>query len=517
MPDYDTMKPVDQIPGQLFGLSDDDQRLLARLHSQLQKKEPRNKLRSNYYDGKNRLKNLGISIPPSIAGDIETVVGWPAQAVDKLEQRLNRQGFTIPTGDAGVLEDLENIYDLNNMQTESSSAHVSALTHGTAFAFGTRGNESEGEPPVVISIRSARQATAIYNRRKRALDAALEIVADEDTNADQYLIIHKPDEIITARKGQREWVIEDRAKGIGIVSCVPFIHRPFVERVFGMSRVTRPVMSMTDTAVRTVLRTEVSAEFYSAPQRYLLGADESAFQDKDGNVRTGWEAILGRLWAIPHPEPDEDQVGEVKPITAGQFPQQSMVPHTEHLRSTALMFAGETGIPVSSLGIIHDNPSSADAIRAGEMDLVAIAERDQLTFGNAHANLGKLIMYMLDGNMNRRDDLAGLRTRWLNAATPTQQAQAQAAAVLIGQGTLLPRSPITYEYLGFDDTTIRRLQSEDRRMEAAMALERLTAALAGGQQGQGGGTNGQSTQNQLTAVRPDVPDTQNGRVNGATR
>ena len=41
-------------------------------------------------------------------------------------------------------------------------------------------------------------------------------------------------------------------------------------------------MALTDQAARTSLRAEVSAEFFSSPQRYLLGADEEAFTDDDG-------------------------------------------------------------------------------------------------------------------------------------------------------------------------------------------------------------------------------------------
>lgn len=457
-------------------LSDDERSMLARLRGKLQQKDRRNKLRSNYYDGKHRLRNMGISIPPQMR-DIETVVGWPAKSVDVLEQRLNFEGFVLPVR-SSLTEDLAFIDAENNMAVERSQAHVSALTHGTAFGFATAGDPDDGDPEVVISVRSARQATAIYNRRKRRLDSALEVVIGE-TKADRTEILYLPDVIVTLERGPGGWLVVDRTPNpVERVLCAPLVHRPFIEREFGMSRITRPVMSLTDTAVRTILRTEVSAEFYSAPQRYLLGADESAFVDKNGNVKTGWETILGRMLAIDDPEPEEEG-DEPRQLRVGQFPQQSMTPHTEHLRSVATMFGGETAIPVSYLGIIHDNPASADAINAGEAELNKVAERDHLTLGAGWVNLGQLAIMVRDQTDTMPEELTRLRTRWGNPATPTRQAAAQSVMSLVSTGVYLPDSEITWEQLGLDETTIDRLKLERRQRQAEQALERLTIAAAG--------------------------------------
>ncbi|MBQ1167342.1 hypothetical protein KBZ21_56010, partial [Streptomyces sp. A73] len=39
-------------------------------------------------------------------------------------------------------------------------------------------------------------------------------------------------------------------------------------------------------------------EFYGAPQRYILGASESAFQDAEGNTKSAWETYIGRVLAL---------------------------------------------------------------------------------------------------------------------------------------------------------------------------------------------------------------------------
>lgn len=462
-----------------INLSDDEKRELGRLRMQLHHKERRNKIRSAYYDGKHRLHKLGISIPPQMK-DLEIVVGWPAKAVDVLEQRLEFEGFALP-GSNDYLDELAEIDSRNNMQLERSQAHVSALTHGTAFVFVTKGDEREGEPPAVISVRSAREATAIKDRRRRRLSSALEVVENKQYS-EKWFILHLPEESITINASGGSWRIEERVENpMKRVPCVPLVHRPFIERPFGMSRITRPVMSLTDIAVRTLFRTETSAEFYSFPQRWAMGADEESFKDKDGNIRTGWETIIGTMLAIPHPEPDDETDERPDPIKVGQFPQQSMTPHTEQLRSTATLFSGETAIPVSYLGIVHDNPASADAINAGEAELVKVSERDHTSFGPSWSEVGQMSVMVGNDLETLPDELLGLQSKWRDPSTPTKQAQAQSTMSLVSVGTYLPRSEITFEQLGLDQTTRERLVAENRRIEADQARRELLAAAVGTQ------------------------------------
>ncbi|MBQ1164406.1 hypothetical protein KBZ21_41180, partial [Streptomyces sp. A73] len=42
--------------------------------------------------------------------------------------------------------------------------------------------------------------------------------------------------------------------------------------------------------------------FYGAPQRYILGASESAFQDAEGNTKSAWETYIGRVLALERDE-----------------------------------------------------------------------------------------------------------------------------------------------------------------------------------------------------------------------
>ena len=80
------------------GLTDDEQAILNILWAQLRHKQKRNMLRSAYYDGKNAVHHLGISLPDNCR-QLALVLGWSAKAVDVLNDRCVLEGFVSPGGD----------------------------------------------------------------------------------------------------------------------------------------------------------------------------------------------------------------------------------------------------------------------------------------------------------------------------------------------------------------------------------------------------------------------------------
>ena len=149
---------------------------------------------------------------------------------------------------------------------------------------------------------------------------------------------------------------------------VPIIYKPDAHRPFGHSRISRACMSYTQSALRTLLRSEVSAEFYSFPQKYVTGISQDAEQ------LNKWKATISSFLQF-----DKDEDGDSPKL--GQFTQQSMTPYIEQLRMFASLFAGETGLTLDDLGFVADNPSSAEAIKASHDNLRLAARKAQRTFG----------------------------------------------------------------------------------------------------------------------------------------
>lgn len=443
-----------------------DRDLLLTLLNKLADKSQRNRLRDRYYNGKMWLRDLGISLPPQLK-NVETVVGWPAKAVDALAARVVFEGF-VAAGEDDDPFGLDGVMAANRIDVEFPQAVTSALKQSVAFVSVLQGDTAAGEPEVLWQFHEATTATGIWDRRRRALSAALLLTGADDEGTPTSLALLLPDRVGVIERSGGRWRAVWRHNPLGEVPVEPLPYRPNLGRPFGRSRINRAVMSMTDEAVRTVLRTETSAEFHAAPQRYVLGAD--GFEDADGNAVPEWQSIIGRIWGITR---DEDgQVPEV-----GQFPQHSMQPHTDHLRSIAARFSSETSLPLSSLGIVQDNPASAEAIFAAKEDLVIEAGATARSFSGGLVASGRRTVRLLTGTAP--DGLSGLQAKWANPATPSVVSASDAVMKQVTAIPWLAESPVILEQLGYDRATITRLLADRRRAEGRFLLDQLAGLDVG--------------------------------------
>lgn len=447
-------------------LTDDEQATLNQLIEQLNYHGPRNRLRNAYYDGRNAVRDLGISMPPNLRR-VAVVLGWSAKAVDILNRRCNLEGFYVPGLDASSLG-VDELWNDNRLDLESAQAGTSSLIHATAFLVTSAGDESVGEPPVLIMGRDALSATGTWDRRARRLNAFLSVLDTDGDDIPTDMALYLPDLVVTMRRdnGSRVWDVERQVHRYG-VPVEPLTYRPRLGRPFGSSRISRAVMSLHDSAVRTVMRSEVTAELYSVPQRLLLGADESAFTDADGNRRSMWQSLLGRIWAIERD--DDGNVPEVKEFTAA-----AQTPHVEQLRAWAQLFAGETSIPIGSLGISSDaNPQSADAYHASREDLISEAEGTTDGWSPAWRRSMQTALAMLNGWDTVPDEVEALQPRWRSPATPSRAAAADAAAKTLDKFPWLADSELGLELYGFDRAFIIRAMAERRRQQGRTLIDQL--------------------------------------------
>jgi hypothetical protein len=327
-------------------------------------------MRASYYDGKRALRDVGTIIPPQYYR-LGIVLGWSAKAVDILARRCNLDGFVWPDGKIGDLgyRDLE---QANHLTSEISSAITSSLIYGTSFLVNTAGDAEVGEPASLIHVKDGLSATGDWNPRARRLTSLLSIISfDREGNPDDF-VLYLDNLTVTAQKVDGLWAV-DRTEHSWGVPAEPFVYKPRVGRPFGYSRISRPVMSLHDQALRTVIRMEGHADVYSWPELWMLGADESIFKNADGTPKTSWQVMLGRIKAIP-----DDPQREGDPLARAdikQIPASSPEPHIAQLKQQAQLFSGETSIPLTSLGVSDmSNPTSADSYIASREDLIAEAE-----------------------------------------------------------------------------------------------------------------------------------------------
>ncbi len=452
-----------------MSLSADELGLINYLFKKLQSHDAKNAMLESYYEGKNRLKDLRISIPPQLT-TVETVVGWAGTTVDVLEERLDFEGYI-----GGDTLGLNEIYRANELDLESSLGHRDALAMGTGFVVVGKGAPGEADP--LITIESPRTMTVLYDVRTRRLEAAL-LCHRSDRGVPTSGTLYLPDQNISLEYDNRTWVDVDRDEHrLGRVLVASLPNNPRSSDPYGRSEITPAVRSLIDSAMRTLLGAEVAREFYSAPQRYILGANEDTFLDADGKPLNPWSVYQGRVLGIPYNEAES-----VMP-QVGQFNANDVRPYFDQMRAYAQLLAAETAMPASYFGQQTDNPSSADAIRQMEARLVKRAERRQKQFGRTWTEVAKLALLVRDGSIPA--EASAIRPLWRDASTPTRAAAADEAVKLIQAGVLLADSEVTYNRIGLSDSDKEVLKAEKQASQA----QAFVANLADAARAVTGGTN----------------------------
>lgn len=339
------------------------------LRKKLKQKAPRVRKRYKYYEMKNTVMDLNISTPPNLR-NWKSVLGWCGKAVDALSDRLVFREF----GEDNF--DINEIFLMNNPDTLFDSAITSALIASCCFIYISE--DEEGYPR--LQVIDGENATGIINSITGLLTEGYAVLErDEHRNpiTEAYFIAGKTELYKNGRK------TEEFPNNVPYPLLVPIIYRPDAMRPFGHSRISRACMDIVNSALRTIKRSEIAAEFYSFPQKWVVGTSP------DADPLEKWKATMSSMIEF-----SKDEDGSSPQL--GQFAQQSMTPHTEQLKMFAALFAGETGLTLDDLGFATENPSSAEAIKATHENLRLAARKAQRTFGSGFLNVGYLAACLRD-------------------------------------------------------------------------------------------------------------------------
>lgn len=360
--------------------------------------------RYRYYNMHTEIVDFRITMPERFNW-LKESLGWCTKAVDSIADRLSFYRFENDNFD------LNGIYELNNSDILFDSAIKSALITSCSFIFISKDDNGQ----VKLQNISGMDATGYIDPVTYMLYegyAVLERDMNKQPTLEAYFI---PGETWYYPRNEAPYVVENSAP---YPLLVPIIYRPDADRAFGHSRISRACMDLQQGAMRTLKRAEVTAEFYSFPQKYVLGTDPNA------DPLDKWRATISSMLEIT-----KDEDGD-KP-TVGQFQQQSMSPYVDQIRMFASLFAGETGLTLDDLGFVTDNPSSAEAIKASHENLRLYARKAQKTFGTGFLNAGYLAACVRDDYPYRREAVYMTKAQWEPMFEPDM-----ATLSLIGDGAI---------------------------------------------------------------------------------
>lgn len=362
-------------------------------------------MRYKQYAMQYRERMISLTIPANIREQYRAVLGWTAKGVDSLADHLVFREFK--NDDFQVNE----IFQANNPDVFFDSVILSALIGSCAFVYISKGEDDTPR----LQVIEASNATGVIDPFTGLLTEGYAVLKRDESGVPILEAYFTPTETWYLLKHGNDFMIPNPA---GTPLLVPIIHRPDAVRPFGRSRITRACMSYQRYAKRTLERADVTAEFYSFPQKYVLGLSQ------DAEPMDTWKATVSSMLQFT-----KDDDGE-KP-TVGQFTTSNMSPFTEQLRLAAAGFAGEMGLTLDDLGFVSDNPSSAEAIRASHENLRLAGRKAQRSLGSGLLNVAYVAACL-------RDEWKYLRRQFVNTIAkwePLFEADAN-TLTMIGDGAI---------------------------------------------------------------------------------
>ena len=353
------------------------------LKNQLSMKRLRIQTRYKYYEMKNGVDYFRTLIPREFMYMSE-VLGWCGKAVDCLGDRLCFREFENDNFN------MNTIFRMNNSDILYDSAILGALIASCSFVYVSP--DVEGFPR--LQVIDGSDATGISDPITGLLSEGYAVISRKENKEPDIEAYFLPFATEYYRDGK---LFRRDVHQSPYPLLVPIVYRPDAKRPFGHSRISRACMSIMQGALRTLLRSEVSAEFYSFPQKYITGlSNDLDTDDSEGDAFDAFKATMSSFMAFT-----KDEDGDSPKL--GQFNQQTMTPYMDQLRTFAALFSGETGLTLDDLGFVTDNPSSAEAIKASHESLRLTARKAQKTFGSGFLNVGYVAACLRDNFAYKRE------------------------------------------------------------------------------------------------------------------
>ena len=374
----------------------------------------------------------------------------PRLAVTALAERLRVTGFrTAGQPNAGLWSD----WRRNDLDQLAGIAHREALLLGDAYVIVW----ADGAGPRV-SIESARQVAVLRDPGTRQIVAAVKRWETERTSE---CVLYESDTITRLRSsalgatihGFETVEILDNPLGVP-----PVVALTNSDRLLGAgSSEVDDLIPLVDGLNKSLSDMLVSSEYAGRPRRWASGIEliEEPVLDAVTGLPTGQTKLVN-----PFPEGTRMMISEAPESKFGALPAADLAGYESSVRVLLGQIAAVSALPAHYLGVLGDQPPSADSLRAAEASLTARAEARQATFGRAWEQVGRLMVAARTGADPLGVDVS---VTWADAATRSIAQEADAIVKLHAAG-ILPTS-IALARLGYSDDEVEQIRTA-RRGEA---------------------------------------------------
>lgn len=449
----------------LLNLTEAEQNIITRLQVLSLRERWLMELTEAYYRGEQVIENLRIAIPKELEF-LRTIVGWPALAVDPYVERLAVDSFRLPTSDDADAY-LTDLWTEGGLSAELPLSTTDALSIGRSYWM--VGSPQESGAPPRVTVESPINFAVEWDAATGAARLALgEFWRDERRHA----VLMVPGLTTTlATDDNGQWMVVDRdSHDLEQLPIVRMAHRPRTHQRGGVSAITPAIRSITDSACRTLLGMEVAREFYSVPQKIILGASESDFQGADGSPKSAWQTYITSVLALE--KDDEGEKPEIKQLTA-----YDPATFTKLMEMYASQMASNVAAPPQDLGLYtQGNPVSAEQVEASENRRNRRARLMQSTFSPALVEVMKL-MVRFENKGQLPDQYARMAAEWYDVDEVPISLASDAISKQVAAGSVPATSDVVLKKLGYSAIERRRLARDRAVDQGASFLQEVAHSL----------------------------------------
>jgi hypothetical protein len=404
-------------------------------------------LLDNYYEGTQPLSFLSPEARIALGDRFGRMASnLPKLAVTALAERLRVTGFSDP--------ELWTDWVRLDMDQQSQVAHREALLLGDAYVIVWA--DMLGRPNV--TVESAKQVAVDTDPGTCRITAAIKRWETHDTTEG---VLYLPDAITRYRANHIGATlgfetVAEIPNPLGVVPVVDLRNSDRILDDMGHSEID-DLMPLVDGLNKSLVDIMTTSEFVGRPRRWATGVElvEEPKLDDDGNEVKDSDGQPVIETVNPIPESNRAMIAESDAAKFGQLPSSDLAGYEASVKVLLSQIAAVSCLPQHYLGIMTDNPTSADALRASEASLTARAQARQQTFGRSWEQVAKLMAAVRDGTDPALID--DIRVQWADAATRSVAQEADATVKLYQVG-LLPRD-FALKKLGYSDTEIAEIRA----------------------------------------------------------
>lgn len=450
-----------------MALSNNERDLVTQLERELKRTQKSDELMLRYYQGRQRVEQLGMAIPPEMRKFL-VIVNWPRVVVDTIGARQQVRALILP-GQETADPVLRAIWDANNLTAHFKMFNRDRQIYGRSF-MSVGSNEKDKALPFV-RVESARAMSALVDVPSETMTAAARFYKAKPTDRlISNLTLYEDGETVhLARDKNNRWEeVGDRDEHGSPVPIIMHLNRRMSGEWAGESEMA-DIIGITDAAARSLTNLQFAQEAHGIPRMWMTGVAKGDFVDTTtGELIPQWHAYYDAIHMLTK---SDAKIGQLTAADLKNF-------------ETALTIYGKqaatvTGFPARYFGLATVNPPSADAIRADEAELVRSCEDQNEELGMTLGWAGALAYEFATGT-----EVTGNRVavRWFDPSTPTIAQREDALAKRRAAGVLSREG--YWDELGWSEPRKeqeRRWLAEEAATDPELALaNKLTTANVGG-------------------------------------